>query len=686
MNIGIPREGRPLLPAALALVLLGASLVFLTWRNLESQRELIDNHVRLSARGTLRGIQTSLTRAILRARPDSPEALRTLVEDYFKEMTSIHEVALLALYDETGRNIVFSSPGGVPPFDLPADVVERLETDGEWFVTQAYADLRLLLFFTQARPELEPDPRGPLFPLPPPFPPGMPPFPGPPPMPGSSFFPGQPSMSGFPHFQTKPPLSELPAFQSPQSSPMPPFPPFGLFPGAFAPRPRPYILLGLNLEDYEGPYLNVRRAAILQAGYVLAMAAFTLILVVAATRRREQGRRLTRLESFHSKLLDNMPDGLVTLDGVSRITAFNPAAQELLSRLTGRSADALMGADWEEAVAAASSSGSIPAEAPPHRPIGPDDGDRSSISSGSTGSSGSSGSTGRESWRLLEKEGLSLELRGVPLTPAGTGDQGSPGETESGPAKLILLRDRTRIRRLERDLAEATKLAAIGRLAAGVAHEIRNPLSSLRGFAQFFASKLKGRDPEETYALTMVHEADRLNRVVADLLFLSRPRQLSPEPVDLPSFARELSQILQFDIEHKHAQIATDFPVATLVADPDALKQALINLILNSLAALPESGGTITLASALSAPGRVTLTVSDDGCGIEPGDLQKVLEPFHTTKKHGSGLGLAIVHKIMREHDGALSISSVPGQGTRVELTFPEGAAPGAHNLEHTNA
>ncbi|MDQ7831928.1 MAG: ATP-binding protein [Desulfovibrionaceae bacterium] len=675
MNIGIPREGRPLLPAALALVLLGASLVFLTWRNLESQRELIDNHVRLSARGTLRGIQTSLTRAILRARPDSPEALRTLVEDYFKEMTSIHEVALLALYDETGRNIVFSSPGGVPPFNLPADVVERLETDGEWFVTQAYADLRLLLFFTQARPELEPDPRGPLFPLPPPFPPGMPPFPGPPPMPGSSIFPGPPSMSDVPRFQTKPPLSDLPVFPSPQSSLLPPFPPFGLFPGAFAPRPRPYILLGLNLEDYEGPYLNVRRAAILQAGYVLAMAAFTLILVVAATRRREQGQRLTRLESFHSKLLDNMPDGLVTLDGASRITAFNPAAQELLSRLTGRSADALMGADWEEVAAAASPSGPIPADSPPESPTGP-----------MIDGPALSGATSRESWRLLEKEGLSLELRGVPLAPADTGGPGASGEPQSGPAKLILLRDRSRIRRLEHDLAEATKLAAIGRLAAGVAHEIRNPLSSLRGFAQFFAAKLKGREPEETYALTMVHEADRLNRVVADLLFLSRPRQLSPEPVDLPSFARELSQILQFDIEHKHALIATDFPVATLVADPDALKQALINLILNSLAALPETGGTITLASALSAPGRVTLTVSDDGCGIEPGDLQKVLEPFHTTKKHGSGLGLAIVHKIMRDHDGALSISSVPGQGTRVELTFPERTGSGAHNLEHTNA
>jgi len=636
MNIGISRESRPLLPAALALVLLGASLVFLTWRNLESQRELIDNHVRLSAKGTLRGIQTSLTRAIMRARPDSPEAARALVEDYFKEMTSIHEVALLALYDETGRNIVFSSPQGVPAFDLPPHIVERLETDGEWFVTQVYADQKLLLYFSQAHPELEPDARGPLFPLPPPFLPGMPPFPGPPPMPGSPLFPA------------KPMLPNLPSFQVPS---MPPPPPFGTFPGHFATRPKPYILLGLNLEDYEGPYLNVRRAAILQAGYVLAVAAFSLVLVVAATRRREQGRRLTQLESFHSRLLDHMPDGLVTLDAAGRITAFNPAAQDLLAQLTGRASGDIMGAAWADIVETAQ-----PGQ--PSLSTGPSD----------------------DAWRLLEHGGLSLELRGVPVGPAPeTGPQNTP-------EKLILLRDRTRIRRLERDLAEATKLAAIGRLAAGVAHEIRNPLSSLRGFAQFFASKLKGREPEETYALTMVHEADRLNRVVADLLFLSRPRQLSPEPVDLTTFARDLAQILQFDIEHKHAAISTDFPVATIMADPDALKQALINLILNSLAALPETGGTITLESAAPSPGRVTLTVADNGCGIEPGDLQKVLEPFHTTKKHGSGLGLAIVHKIMRDHDGSLSISSAPGQGTRVELTFPDDAEPGAQNLEQTNA
>jgi len=641
MDIGISRGGRPLLPAALALVLLGASLVFLTWRNLESQRELVENHARLSARGTLRSVQASVTRGVMRVRPETHDEFKTLIEEFFKEMTASHEAALLGVYDETGSCLTYSGPDAGKSFALPPEALEALAAAGEWFDTRTIGDKTLVLYATSARPELEPDPRGPFSPF---FPPPPPEFlPGPPP--GLRTPPGPPPPFGPPHMPGLSPfppgldLPRLPSFQSPLLPPMPPMPPrLGqpLLPEAPAPRPRPYILLGLDFHDYEGPYLDVRRAAILQAGYVLVVAAFSLILAVAASRRREQNTRLLRLESFHSRLLDNMPDGLVTLDAAGRITAFNPAAQDLLFRLTGRSAQDIMGAAWEDIAPAAKADPAPMAMSAPG-----------------------------ESWRLLEHEGLSLELRGVPVEAA------SPESPADRPEKLILLRDRSRIRRLERDLAEATKLAAIGRLAAGVAHEIRNPLSSLRGFAQFFASKLKGREPEETYARTMVHEADRLNRVVADLLFLARPRQLSPEPVNLPDLAAELAHILRFDIEHKHADLRTDLAAATVTADPDALKQVLINLILNSLAALPDQGGSITLASAASPPGRVTLSVTDNGCGIEPDELQKVLEPFHTTKKHGSGLGLAIVHKIMREHDGVLSITSLPGQGTRVELEFP---------------
>ncbi len=651
MDIGISRhEGRPLLPAALALVLLGASLVFLTWRNLEGQRELIDNHIRLSARGTLRGVQASLSRGIHRLRPRDPQAFLAMVDDYFREMTSSHEAALLALYGDSGAPLVFSGPEGARRFDLPPELLADLAEGGEWFSDQTIGGRRLLLLAAPARPDLDPDLREPPFPF-------FPFRPGPPPFEHDALPFSAPRQPGFPSFST--PLApgfpsfSLPSFPGLLDMP-PPLPPF---PGPPPLRPKAYILLGLDTAEFEAPYRDVRRAAILQAGYVLAVGAFSFVLLVAAARRREQNQRLLRLETFHSRLLDNMPDGLVTLDAAGRITAFNPAAQELLSRLTTADPKDLMGGRWDEIIAAAS---------PPARlaPPGRDDSDGAEAP-------GPCATPPKDSWRLIEHGGLSLELRGVPVESP----RGRPDDT---PERLILLRDRTDIRRLERDLAEAVKLAAIGRLAAGVAHEIRNPLSSLRGFAQFFAAKLKGREPEESYARTMVHEADRLNRVVADLLFLARPRHLCPETVDLPALTSEVAQLLCLDIEHKQAALATDLQAATLTADPDALKQALINLILNSLAALPDQGGTITVSSR-TTPGPVPHTlvvVADDGCGIDPDELQKVLEPFHTTKKHGSGLGLAIVHKIMREHDGTLAITSAPGQGTRVELDFPGGEKP----------
>ncbi|NMC48914.1 MAG: PAS domain-containing protein, partial [Desulfovibrio sp.] len=552
------REGRPLLPAALALVLLGASLVFLTWRNLEGQRELIDNHIRLSARASLRSVQASLARGIRRLRPTDPQAFLGLVSEYFREMTASRDVALLAIYDDSGGPLVYSGPEGATRFDLPPELLEELADGGEWFSSQTIGGRKLLLLLAPARPDLDADFREPPFPF---FP-----FRSTPRLFSRELAPfSSPSLPELPSFA----MPSLPGFPSLLPPPLPdildmPPPPPPLFPGPPS-RPKAYILLGLDTADFEAPYRNVRRAAILQAGYVLAVGIFSVGLVAAAARRREQNTRLLRLETFHSRLLDNMPDGLITLDAAGRVTAFNPAAQELLSRLTAEKTTELMGSRWDDIIAA-SPPGSPPAA------LSDEAGKAKAPVPRRVASEGS--------WRLIEREGLCLELRGVPV-------ESSPDKPDDAPERLILVRDRTDIRRLERDLAEAVKLAAIGRLAAGVAHEIRNPLSSLRGFAQFFAAKLQGREPEETYARTMVHEADRLNRVVADLLFLARPRQLCPETVSLAALTAEVAQLLCFDIEHKKAALTTDLRTATVTADPDALKQALINLILNSLAALP---------------------------------------------------------------------------------------------------
>lgn len=147
---------------------------------------------------------------------------------------------------------------------------------------------------------------------------------------------------------------------------------------------------------------------------------------------------------------------------------------------------------------------------------------------------------------------------------------------------------------------------------------------------------------------------------------------MEPAAVDMAALALELGRLLRFDFERAKATFETGGEPCVVLADPDGLKQALINLILNSLAALPGAGGHVTLATR--EDGADTLvSVEDDGRGMGEEERQRVLEPFFTTRKEGSGLGLSIVHKIVRDHRGGIEIESREGEGTVVTLRFRKG-------------
>jgi two-component system sensor histidine kinase HydH len=405
-----------------------------------------------------------------------------------------------------------------------------------------------------------------------------------------------------------------------------------------------FLVAALSPNRHLAQFDAYRRAALLQTGYVLGAAAVLWMLALAYLNRRNQALKAERLERFHSKLLDNMPDGLLTLGPGGLILSANGSAARLLlgdkggdkgggdtgTDLTGRSFQ-----DFPFAEQAATD-GSRPDE-----------------------------------WRQYEHDGRILEVLCLPLQAENRPDVPAAEAEE----KLVLLRDRTRMKSLEDDLAEATRLAAIGSLAAGVAHEIRNPLSSLRGFAQLFATKLKGQEPLSSYACTMVQEADRLNRVVTDLLYLARPRELAPDPVDLTLVVESLRGLLRFDLEAKGVVPQLDLAETTLCADEDGLKQALLNLMVNALDALPDGGGSITLASRRAEAGEgcgVWVSVADTGQGMDEAVRSQAFEPFFTAKRQGTGLGLAIVQGIMRAHRGRALIDSTPGAGTTVRLFFPD--------------
>ncbi|MDO9632028.1 MAG: ATP-binding protein, partial [Humidesulfovibrio sp.] len=434
--------------------------------------------------------------------------------------------------------------------------------------------------------------------------------------------------------------------------------------------PSMFLVAALSPAKHLAQFDAYRRAALLQTGYVLGAAAVLWFLALAYLSRRNQALKAARLERFHSKLLDNMPDGLLTLGPGGLILSANGSAARLL--MGDKSADKNGDNDKRNGDGEADLTGRSFREFP-FAEMAATDGSRP------------------DEWRQYEHDGRILEVLCLPLQAEGN----SEVPAEQAEEKLVLLRDRTRMKSLEDDLAEAKRLAAIGSLAAGVAHEIRNPLSSLRGFAQLFATKLKGQEPLSSYACTMVQEADRLNRVVTDLLYLARPRELTPDPVDLVQVVESLQGLLRFDLEAKGVTPKLELAETHLCADEDGLKQALLNLMVNALDALPDGGGgAITLSSRPASPADggdngVWVSVADTGQGMDEEVRRQAFEPFFTAKRQGTGLGLAIVQGIMRAHKGRALIDSTPGQGTTVHLFFPdclETASESAGNIAEDNA
>jgi len=247
--------------------------------------------------------------------------------------------------------------------------------------------------------------------------------------------------------------------------------------------------------------------------------------------------------------------------------------------------------------------------------------------------------------------------------------------------RTLLIADETRLLVLEESARRADHLAALGEMAAGIAHEVRNPLTSLRGCAQELAdiNRKEGQHDAADLAGIMITEADRLARIVEDFLTLSRMRAPDRSVVDLAPLFTEL------DTLHRRQQlpdnlvlvfdISDDCP--TVVGDTDQVRQVLLNLIGNALDAVRRvAAPRISIAAREAAGGRlpvpaVEVRVSDNGCGIPAHLQEQVFTPFFSTKSQGTGLGLSLVQRIVREHEGALRLESSVESGTVITVLLP---------------
>jgi two-component system, NtrC family, sensor histidine kinase PilS len=266
--------------------------------------------------------------------------------------------------------------------------------------------------------------------------------------------------------------------------------------------------------------------------------------------------------------------------------------------------------------------------------------------------------------RAWRPDGTALAL-GVSISPLLDG-RGAPL------GRIVNFQDLTELRRMEQQMRRGERLAVVGGIAAGLAHEIRNPLASISGSIELLrASPL---NPDDRRLMDIVlREVDRLNALCTDLLDYARPRERLVLRVDVAALVDETLRVFAADrtLPGVTAKV-TGAPAAAGVeveADPAQLRQVLWNLLRNAAEAMPE-GGEVGVSVTVDGGG-VELSVSDSGQGIAPEDQERIFEPFYTTKERGSGLGLATVHRIVHEHGGQVSIQSAPGKGTRVTVRLP---------------
>ncbi|MBF0180195.1 MAG: PAS domain-containing protein [Magnetococcales bacterium] len=241
---------------------------------------------------------------------------------------------------------------------------------------------------------------------------------------------------------------------------------------------------------------------------------------------------------------------------------------------------------------------------------------------------------------------------------------------------LLVIRDLTTMKRLERELALKERLALTGRMAAGMAHEIRNPLAAILSAAQMLAPK----EPRETRCVAIIQEeVNRLKQLTTDFLALSRPARPTPRPVNLPTFLAEMTDRLRLDPRWGSRELALRLPEEPmeLLADPEHLRQIFWNLLLNAMQATGERGKVEVEARRTRE--RVRVVVSDDGPGVEDTLLPRLIEPFFTTRSGGSGLGLAVVHHLVFLNGGRMRFRNGAPGGLRVELEFERrhGGNPG---------
>ena len=348
------------------------------------------------------------------------------------------------------------------------------------------------------------------------------------------------------------------------------------------------------------------------------------------------------LQAFNQYVLDNLLSGLATADAHNRVLTFNRSAMVI----TGRNGALPIGQPATEVL-------QLPASFSSAMP------DLGRVRSK------------RLDFSYTRADGRSIDVGlSVAALPLPDGTRGY----------IYTFQDVTDVRRIEQNARLQQRLAAVGEMAAGIAHEIRNPLASMSGSMQMLRQDLE-LSPEQAQLMDIVlKESERLNQTIKSFLAYARPQRATSQRLDLRSIVQETAMLLRnsTEVQDRHGLVVDEAERPVMVnADEGQIRQIIWNLATNGLRAMPD-GGTLRLTTIEERADAAILQVEDEGVGIPPEEVDKIFQPFRGSFGKGSGLGLAVVHRIVTDHEGQIEVKPRQGGGTVFRVTFPAASAVAA--------
>ena len=374
---------------------------------------------------------------------------------------------------------------------------------------------------------------------------------------------------------------------------------------------------------------------------------------------KETAKTLADLRVLHERIIESIRSGLVTTDLDGNIYSFNAAATEI----TGYSAEKMLGkpivsllGNFEESVKMLLEMTETSDQQPP-----------------------------RFETDTITPEGFAVRV-GYSISPLFS----EKGE-ETG--LIVTFQDLTEIRTMEESVRRKDRLAAVGRVAAGLAHEIRNPLGAMRGAIQVLQTSIPPETSQAKLMDIVLRESDRLNKIITNFLTYARPRVSNFSETDVCEAIRDTFALLRHspDIKENH-ELETHVPDCPILisADPTQLKQIFWNLARNAILAMPD-GGKFSVTLEEIANSRIKILFEDTGCGMSPTQVEQLFEPFSDSTTGGTGLGLSIVYQIIRDHNGTINVRSIENEGTTITVELPcesriQNSSNGGESIENQTA